>query len=298
MKNNCTNRIKMLVAIWLLPLTAQCQDGLFFCDKALSPGISRPLEIKAWASIKPHFQHWNEFDDLLLIPNLSSPVVNPSGDIAFSPFNHLVLGASYRWLISHSAVQNASLDWFEMGGVHNNSYSGERYELSAGYYTKFGKKLLLEALGGYMHGNMKRDADLIAGYNSNYYNYSGTAIIPVDISSSGIYNGFFLQAATGIETKHMALRGGMKFTGQHYSRFTYVDDNAKDVLPAEQQPEHITATTNTYGQIFADFEAGGEHIRFNTQVGGATTLYSSTDNALFYMSFGLVVRITPKAGHR
>lgn len=256
---------KLYAIACLCLLFCSCSPRIYFPDRTNVPFLSEAGETKLTASAKIQNQ------------SASSKVAfSPSLDFAVALTDNIGIMASFRntnryandddWLYSNSNSQDS---------IH---YSGNRFELGAGYFMPFGTKGHFEVYGGFGSGNINRDnlRDLGGNYTSKYYR-------------------IFIQPAVGMKVKDIIeFGGGMRFAYQRFNAFSSDDPDLQyDFTHSRAEIEN---TGFFFWEPFVHFAAGPKYVKFNLQAGfgldmTTTQLYN---NSPFYLSLGITFDLAPR----
>lgn len=248
-------------------LLTSCQQKLYFPSRASTPMLSQALEGKLVIAAKPQM---NYSDSAHGNGGLASMGI----DAAFAPINHLGLFGSYRITNNRRIVENISPFIAETyGGV----FSGNRWELAAGYFDKFGKKGRLEAYGGYGQGSLSR-----RGY------------ITPERDFDTHYHRYFVQTAVGMGNDIFCFGGGLRFAAQQFYDFQSPNSSALryEILDGNTDLQSVTFC---FTEPFVNVEVGWKIIRFTGQVGTSLQMNGSriAGNTPFYLSLGACFYFSP-----
>ena len=176
---------------------SSCQQRLYFPDRANTPGLIEPMEVKATLWFKPQ---GNASDSLDYIKG----PVSIAGDLAFSPVNHLGLIASYRSTINR--IIDEDNDFWTNGDQLGGTFNGHRFEVGAGFYDVIGSKGKVEVYAGYGNGLLHREGMLTPeqDYRTRYHR-------------------IFVQPAIGFGNDKISFTGGFRIAFQKFYDFESAD---------------------------------------------------------------------------
>jgi len=267
------NKFHIWIIGALIPVCTEAQPGLFVGDKAAVCAPVRPHEISITMTARPYVS-------IDLLGSDDHTTLNPEIDVAYSPTRHVSISGSYRSLIEGTLPNNrGESNYYEPA----DKLKGYRFELGMFYHYPLSEEGFITGGLGYLHGTLTNNAE------TPYYVYdqlAGSREISRDFS--GRYNGGFLQATAGMQTRHVRLAGGLKYSLMQYQSFDYADPSYNEVLPGNYHEQAIEHKLNGYIQPYFDFAVGGRFVKFNFQTGFLVYTDDTIDKRL-YLSLGLTV---------
>lgn len=258
--------LRRLLPLFALLLTASCQPRLYFPDRANAPALSEAYEGKLILSMKPQT---TSSDSLGKRHGQGSSF---SMDAAFSPADHIGIIASYRRLNHKYLSEDSDFYGWGFGG----DYTGNRYEIGAGYYDRIGGKGRADIYFGYGNGSLDR-----RGWIYPERNFSVR------------YHRFFLQPSIGAGNDVFLINGGFRLAWHTYYDFLSPDPALRYHILDDNSDIH--GEFSGFIEPFINMEVGYKFAKFNMQTGWTAQIFGSKVGAgvPFYVSLGLVFHLKP-----
>lgn len=207
--------------------------------------------------------------------------VSPSLEGAYAVTNHIAVIGSY-----HTVTRCFPLDTLtghqsgddrpEIGG----HLLGHSFEIGGGYYKKLGSLGTYEAIAGYGNGVINRTSE-------------SALDVPALYDFKARYNNWFLQTSFGLYLHHhVTLSVGFRAQTLHCSKFDSHDPRLTYLIMYGQSvTKMLSVQSQNYGylQHYLNLEAGGNHIKFNLQLGLSFSLtpYTVGSQISAYCTLGI-----------
>lgn len=247
-----------------------CNPVLFFPDRASAPGLKERGEAHMLLSVKP--QSVSSQDSLYHVGSSYSSAF----DVAVSPLNHLGLAASYRAVNDRQVAEDPDAFLFrQYGGV----FRGDRWEVSAGYYTLTAERRLYEVYAGYSQGRLSR-----RGVLQPYRDFEAA------------YRQYSIQPTIGQVFSNGALvQSGLRLAAQ---QVTAIDGPNPNIAYDVDLQGHDQSVLRTPSILFSGFVNASYPVwllLLNAQAGFAGVLAGPQvrEGLPFYLSVGVGFRFRP-----
>jgi hypothetical protein len=183
------------------------------------------------------------------------------GALALS--DHIGIMGNYN----HYSGRDESGTW--SGDEYYSHFKSNMGEFGLGYYTTFDNKFVFESYGGIGGSRV----------NNEFERWDG------DGSSSVGTTSFFIQPSIGYYKKHVRLAFSTRFRLLNFRDVTYQTGQGSDPVESIDYMENMPA--QGFFEPAFTFRAGGEKVKFQTQVGFSIIMSHSYDIEYDPMNFNV-----------